>query len=335
MSELVAVLDSYPPDCQPTQIQSLGSAGGMSGAQFWRILAPRGVLALRRWPAEFPSADRLAFIHAVLRHAAERGIDFLPIPATTQTGHSFIFHANHFWELAPWMPGIADFELAPTPEKLAAAMKALAQFHTAVADIPATSVGAHAESPRTNSQSAIYRHTHRLQQLSGTAFTTLTRSIRDDHWPELAPLARQFVASLPKSIPHALSKLEPLITAQLPLQPCLRDIWHDHILFTGDEVTGLIDFGAVDFDTPATDIARLLSSLASRDDRQTWPQGLAAYQSRRPLSPSEIEAAYTLATSGNILAGCNWIRWIYVEGRHFDDEVQVVERFRRIVARVG
>ena len=373
MSEPLAVLDSYPPECHPTRVESLGSAGGMSGAQFWRITAPRGVLALRRWPAEFPSADRLAFIHAVLRHAAKRGIDFLPIPATTQTGHSFIFHDNHFWELAPWMPGIADYEFAPTAEKPAAAMRALAQFHTAVADFPSPfSVGDNAESPRTNSQSAIHRHTHRLQQLFGTALTTLTRSINETTWPALVPIARQFVATLPESIPSALAQLEPLLTAHLPLQPCLRDIWHDHLLFTGDEVTGLIDFGAVDIDTPATDIARLIGSLeqgavpfssrnktapappllttqpqvskrglspsptsAISEESQTWQQALTAYQSIHPLSPSEIEAAYALAKSGNILAGCNWIRWIYIEGRHFDDEAQVVERFRRIAARVG
>ena len=64
----------YPTDCQPSHIEPLGSAGGMSGAQFWRITAPRGTLCLRRWPIEHPSPERLQFIHAVLRHAAASGI---------------------------------------------------------------------------------------------------------------------------------------------------------------------------------------------------------------------------------------------------------------------
>ncbi len=63
-----------------------------------------------------------------------------------------------------------------------------------------------------------------------------------------------------------------------PLQPCIRDVWHDHVLFVGDDVSGLVDFGAMQPDSVAADIARLLGSLAG-DDRQAWTIGLAAYES--------------------------------------------------------
>ena len=132
------------------------------------------------------------------------------------------------------------------------------------------------------------------------------------------------------------------------MQPCLRDIWHDHVLFSGDVVTGIIDFGAIDFDTPATDIARLLGSLASTpvplgegqgegSERiaQTWHDGLAAYQTIRPLSSDETQAVHGLGASGTILAGCNWIRWIYTEGRQFENHEQVFARFRRICATIS
>lgn len=117
------------------------------------------------------------------------------------------------------------------------------------------------------------------------------------------------------------------------MQPCLRDIWHDHVLFTGEEVTGMIDYGGMDIDTPATDIARLLGSLVA-DDEAGWSTGLTAYADVRPLSSDEILAAKALDTSGTILAGCNWLRWIYVDGRSFEDRAQVAGRFRRIVERV-
>ncbi len=379
MRDIYAVLRNYPTDCQTLRIEPLGSAGGLSGAQFWRITAegvvrkspdpaqPR-TLILRRWPAEHPSPERLQFIHAVLRHAAARGCDFLPLPVTTRDGQSFVQHAGHLWELAPWLPGTADYDRSPRLEKLRAAMRALAQFHNATADFPLDSIFPPAPS----------RHLTRLRELSPAQLNHLSRSLTDTTLPDLASLARQFLAALPRAVPLAIAQLEPLANIALPLQPCLRDIWHDHVLFTGDQVTGLVDFSAIDIDTPATDIARLLGSLSGSveniadpsrvgeqattrrgidavyyarpkgpdfifdragrtpsapDEAQTWSEGLAAYNAVRSLSPDETRAAHALNTSGAILAGCNWIRWVYIEGREFDDHAQVVERFRRIVAR--
>src|SRR5207237_4695271 len=72
----------------------------------------------------------------------------------------------------------------------------------------------------------------------------------------------------------------------LPVQPCLCDVWHDHVLFTGDDVTGLIDYGAVKEDNVAADLARLLGSLVG-DDRALYEMGLDAYAAVRPLAEQE------------------------------------------------
>jgi hypothetical protein len=45
-------------------------------------------------------------------------------------------------------------------------------------------------------------------------------------------------------------------------------------------------------------------------------------------------AVPALDMAGVILAGCNWIRWIYVDGRQFEDRGQVTNRFRTIVSRL-
>jgi homoserine kinase type II len=302
----------------------------MSGAQFWRLATLRGTLVLRRWPAEFPPPDRLQFIHAVIRHAAARGCDFLPVPVTTRAGESFVAHAGHLWELEPWMPGAADYCQRPSAKKLRSAMRALAQFHNAVAGFRFESFEGLATTP------ASLRHLSRLRELTPARIRALSDAVSERSWPKLAPLARQFITNLPAAIPRAVALLTPFENIKLPMQPCLRDVWHDHILFTGDEVTGLVDYGAVDIDTPATDIARLLGSLvlSNLDRSQLWNDGLATYSTLRSLSNDEIRAARALDFSSPILAGLNWIRWIYVDHREFDDGEQILERFKSILARI-
>jgi Ser/Thr protein kinase RdoA (MazF antagonist) len=327
LSEIPAIFRNYPENCQPKRIEPLGMAGGMSGALFWRLTSLRGTLVLRCWPTEHPSPERLRFIHAVLAHAIGRGITFLPLPIRTTAGESFVHQAGHLWELTPWMPGTANYEHSPSLEKLRAAMTALAQFHVALADF---SLGRQAESLSVTHPPAIQRRLICLKQLAAGGIDELSRAINDATWPQLAPLARQFVAILPRAVPRAIPQLEPLVNVRLALQPCVRDIWHDHVLFTGDKVTGIIDFGAVDIDTPATDIARLLGSLMG-DDSAAWQTGLAAYSETRRLSENERVAAKALDISGTILAGCNWIRWVYIDGRHFESQKRVVNRFSRLM----
>jgi Ser/Thr protein kinase RdoA (MazF antagonist) len=331
------ILNQYPADCQPTSIEPLGAAGGMSGAVFWRIYAPRGELALRRWPTEHPTPERLRFIHAVVQHAKARGIAFVPVPIGARDGQSFVEQAGHLWELAPWMPGAPNYERSPSGPRLRAAMTALAQIHVAVADASSASDFRLFARPakwdvpeRWNSAA---RRLARLRDLQAGEMATLERAVNDAHWPGLATLSRKFISLLPQAVPHVIIGLESLAGAALPLQCCLRDIWHDHVLFTGDKVTGIIDFGAVDSDTPATDVARLLGSLVG-DDSAGWQAGLDAYAATRPLSEDEIRAVTALDASGTILAGCNWIRWIYVEGREFEDHQRVIDRFARLCARI-
>jgi Ser/Thr protein kinase RdoA (MazF antagonist) len=343
MDDICHILEQYPADCRPDRIEPLGSAGGLSGAQFWRVTAPRGVLALRRWPPEHPSAERLRFIHAVINHAAANGVSYVPMPIRALDGHTFLSQSDHFWELAPWMPGDADYERAPSDEKLAAAMITLARFHNSVADYslpPERETTLH-----TPGLSAIPRRIDRLRRLHQGDIKKLNNAIDDAIWPEFALVAREFLTQLPNAVPRALALLEPLANANFPLQPCVRDIWHDHILFTGNDVTGIVDFGAVDFDIPATDIARLLGSLVGEpglpfknktlelEDRSNcWKKGLTAYSSVRRLSSSETLAVRALSSANPILAGCNWIRWGFVDRRQFQDGHKIVVRFKRILS---
>jgi Ser/Thr protein kinase RdoA (MazF antagonist) len=225
------------------------------------------------------------------------------------------------------MPGVADFDRNPSTGKLRAAMRTLAQFHVAVADFDTTPFN------RIQTAPPIMRRIARLSQPHPDGALALSRAVTDSIWPELAPLAREFVSALPQAALRAAALLKPVTSAALSLQVCIRDIWHDHVLFTGDDVTGLIDFGAVDFDTPTGDVARLLGSLVG-DDRDRWQSGIDAYATVRPLSPDERAALPGLDASATVVALTNWVRWIYVEQRQFENRTQVVTRFAALLNRM-
>jgi len=332
-----AILARYRVSPHTAAIESLGMAGGLSGALFWRIRLPNRKLILRRWPAEHPTAERLAFIHAVLRHVSDRGIKLIPVPLLTNDKQSFVETDGRFWELAPWMPGTASFATAPNTEKLSAAMRTLAQFHLAVADFDSTLHTTISPKPKAPGPEPIsppiMRRAMQLTRALADGSAVFHRATGDSDWPELVPLAREFVAALPSAAPKVMALLEPVSQANLPLQVCLRDIWHDHIIFTGDELTGLVDFGALDIDTPAGDIARLLGSLVG-DDHESWKSGIEAYESVRLLSPDEHAALPGLDAASTIIALSNWLRWLYLEHRQFENREQVMARFAALLERI-
>jgi Ser/Thr protein kinase RdoA (MazF antagonist) len=321
-----AILGRFRVNKHAAQIVPLGMAGGLSGALFWRITLPNDKLILRRWPAEHPKPDRLQWIHGMLRHARKNGCTVVPVPLVTKDGRTWIELDGHLWELAPQMPGRANYHEDEYPKKLCAAMEALAKFHFAVADYP---------SPfSVHSISAVESRAMRLRQLTPDAIEELCKSVNESTWPELVHLAKGFLAALPQAAPRVLRRLVPLAGAHLPLQPCIGDVWHDHILFTGDQVTGLIDFGAARIDTPAIDIARLLGSLVANDSER-HQFGLNAYKDIRPITELEHQAVFALEASGTIIALTNWIRWIYVDRRRFENRQQIVDRFAQLLRQVG
>ena len=100
----------------------------------------------------------------------------------------------------------------------------------------------------------------------------------------------------------------------LSLQPCLCDVWHDHLLFSGDTLTGLVDYGSVKIDHVAVDLARMLGSLVE-DNTAKWDLGLLGYRGIRPFSASEEGLARALDRAGIVLGAANWLKWLCLERR--------------------
>ena len=340
------LLTRYPADCSPHEVEHLGGAGGFSGAAFWRITSDRGLLCLRRWPthADPKWPERLDFIHAVLEHVARRGFSIVPTPIRTRGGESHVRRDGHHWELSTWLPGRADYFPLRRPEKLRAALSALAEFHRAAADF------VELESRRVISPSpGILARRRQIEVLRAGGLAAIVAAVdnatQSSHgnsssdWIAIVDLARRLLPLYARAEEPVFKAVFAGERLRVPLQPCIRDIWHDHVLFLEDRVSGLIDFGAMRTDNVAGDVARLLGSFSfdeskGESDTEVWRDGLAAYESVRPLSAAERQLAGVFDRSTAILAGINWLQWLFVERRTFADLAAVRARLAEIAARL-
>ncbi|HVS40113.1 MAG TPA: phosphotransferase [Gemmataceae bacterium] len=302
----------------PTRLQPLGNHGGFSGARLWRL---DDSLCLRAWPADFPP-QRLAFIHHGMIHARSAELTFTPRLFPAIDGTTAVGYAGRLWELQEWLPGEADYHRNPSEAKLRAALGALARLHECwQAILPPTS----GVCPAVTRRLAVDREWRELVQ-SGWR----PQAQADDPARSAAERAWRLLPGRIDSIPDLLRRW---VDRSWPLQPCLCDVWHDHVLFDGDRVSGLIDYGAMKIDHPAVDVARLLGSLVD-DDLTGWAMGLTAYRETRPLSADEAELTQTLDATGTIAAAAVWLRWLYHDGKEFEDRAAAARRLEGLTARL-
>jgi Ser/Thr protein kinase RdoA (MazF antagonist) len=315
--DLHAVFDRFAAALRPTWVEALGNHGGFSGARLWRVHAPAGRFCLRAWPPGQPGPGAIDFMHGLLDHLSRQGIRFVPAPLRTIDGVTYIQHLGRYWQLEPWLGGEADFRYRPTDERLRAAMTALAQLHRAAATFTSSTPTGHSAS--------MERRLRELRaMIDGQLGADLHRIVPDGRWPEMDRLSRRVLDRI-----RLLTRdLQPLLNRPLPwvpLQPVIRDVWHDHVLFEEDDVSGIIDFGSAGIDSVAIDVARLLGSLVGDDERR-WRLGLEAYAAGRPLSPEERELVWLSDMTGCFTGGLVWLRRHYLARVRFENPAAILDR---------
>ena len=304
------VLAAYPPPLRGVPLP-LADHDGFSGARIWRVPTPAGDGCLRAWP---PGTDVRA-IHATMRRAA---LPFVPRVFSTLAGDTWVDHAGRAWDLTTWMPGCADPH--PSPVHIQAACHALAELHLTWAD---------------RNQTPCPAVTRRLA--TARTWDNLVRRGWRPRWNDadpVTPAARTAWELVQTRIGDVPRRLAPWLTRPVPVQPCLCDVWHAHVLFTADRVTGLIDYGSVKQDHVAVDLARLLGSYEG-DSSTIFAAGLEAYSQARPLARWECDLVNDLATTGTIVAAANWLRWLYHDGRTYSNRARVSERLAALVQQIA
>lgn len=316
------ILELFPA-AKNAEIAPLGNGSGFSGAQLWRVRGPAGDFCLRAWPEGGMTPDLLSHIHHLIDQAGMAGLTFVPKIQRTYHDASLILSRGRVWDLTSWMPGTASFHQQPTLGRLAAACSALAQLHVAWRPMQ----------PSLNPCPAVMRRLEiakRLQMLIASGWQPDFSQERLAMFHSWAKRAWAILCARPNL---AIALLTPWCGLAVPVQPCLCDIWHDHVLYTGDAVTGIIDYGSVKLDNVSVDLARLLGSLVG-DDYEQRVVGLDAYANVRKLSAREIELVDVLDKTGTVLGAANWVRWVYHEGRVFEPMERAALRLAALVHRL-
>ena len=298
-------------------------SGGLSGAKVWRCNSSlHGSLCLRKWSATHPTPARLQFIHAAMENAHER-LAFIPRLHRDWLGASFWTVDDCLWEVTQWMPGEANYLARPTQEKLGSAVDAIADLHATWSEY------SHEQSISPSVQ----------QRVTMLGDWLLKRDLVEHvgaqvRGPIEAAACMSTVQMLQCRGPLLLNELQLVADEQVRLHPVLRDVWSDHLLFEDNCVSGVVDFGAVRMDEPATDVARMLGSLHpfESDVRSAAVERYNARCTQEPVSFARVDL---LDRSATLLTALQWLQWLVLERRKFPmDTAKLMDRWQTALARM-
>ena len=297
-------------------------ADGFSGAVVFAGTLPESknpAFCLKGWPQGSMTLDRLTWVHKHVVQVAH--LPFVPSLVVTSSGQSGVEQGGGVWELSTWKPGLADYRSQPSAERLANACRAIAALHqtwraqeTSLAPFP-----------------AIARRLTLLREWKTRAADT--RDPPQSGNPNLQQVLARAWTVLPRWVDRVVNELAPLANRLVAVHPCLCDIHHDHVLFSGDTVTGVIDFGAMKWDHPAVDLARLLGDFLG-DDHDKLHFGLAEYHAAGGSPDVDAPLVSRLDRTGIVCSVTNWLLRLSGADPLAVDHEAVAGRLDRLVRRL-
>lgn len=326
-SELLReIVGRWFADTRSLSIRPVANGDGYSGARLWKVSASDGTYCLRRWPADGPSSIVLDQVHRLLVHLAATHPSLVSEPCCTPAGSRWIEAAGRRWELSPWLPGAARPAHACTPAAVSSAMSVLADLH-------GTAESLAFEGPRLGRSPGLSQRRRAIEDLLAGGLDGLRQAV-----------ASRPANALQQTLSGALGRVHVALRDVAELfrsfgDPPLRQQWRigdvrrEHILFVGDEVSGVVDFNAACVDSVAGDVARLLGSMAG-DDPVLRRAGLASYEARRPLTDPERQAVELFDRGGLCVAVTNWARWVAVEQKRLGPDEKVAARIQELANRL-
>ena len=301
-----------------TEVSALGNAGGFSGARFWRVTADGQQFCLRLWPTKGHAPD-LAWIHQILLRSFQAGVP-VACPIANRNGQTLVRFAGQSFELSPWMPGTADFNSAANVERLRSMLEGLGNFHQVFQDSFQYGV-----SP------AIKRRFSQIRTASEIV-AKLSRGSAPGPTAAISDLSRRLLPAVAGRLWGLEKRFGEVVSLEFQLGPVIQDVHHDHVLFSENRLTGIVDFGSMSIDSRCLDLARLIGSL-EMDNAAPWELALDVYSQvvgQKPggvvLSETETKLVRLLNECNQTLGVLNWLDWILLQNKQFEDWSAIEKR---------
>jgi hypothetical protein len=330
---LALVLDAF--DLPLLEAHVVGD--GFSGARVWRVRTAR-----EQWVAvrcsELVDAEELERCAAICRwmgFAREHGCDWAPqlrkvkfSQRSAAAGDYLLLQPDGIWKVESWMPGL-PVPAAPSPTQLQNSFAMLQQLHHAarswvVAESRALDVlGNGGLRLAVSTSPGLQRRLQIVQLLQFGELARLLDSAAKDPDSDFRRLAEQLGRVLEQRLNNLAAQLQDLAPRSLTLQPVLRDLWYPHVLFSGDKVTGVIDWNGASTDHPAFDYSRLLASWYGQQAVHRLPEHWTGLDRR--LFQVCLEATLLLSPATWLSRRCS----IACPRPAF--QPPVMDRFRRLV----
>lgn len=388
--EFPVPLSSTSP--QRLAIRTVSVGAGLSGGEVFRVELgenhsgdaldrSQSFWALKAWPSA-TTGERVERISAIVRAAAPQCGLLAPPLMHSRAELPHVREHGRYWELARWIPG------SPLPtnasfEEIARGGEAIASVHAAMnSSAQSSTKGRHPIVPRcivdriariqsvTPLLDRIADQTRRQDELVARLAAQLTpeRQVSPSSGFDCESLARTLlqastllIRQWPAVAPNHMARLRQhgVESAKLPSYWVLRDVHREHVLFAPDprenrlEVRGILDYDAVDFDSPAVDLARWAGdfdanassggifteplNLSAADSQQSpLHAAVAGYRNIRSFSKREWELAETLMDVNRVGALANWLVWLVSEHRQFTASAQQIQgRISHLIAADG
>lgn len=297
------VLCSYHDRMATGEVIPLGTSGGMSGAQFWRVRSPSGEYCLRQWPNHGMTQSQLDFILAALWFARKEGFSFIPHLMET-VDHSFYVNAyHHIWSYESWVPGESLSELLDRGEDISypleIAMHTLGQFHQTLRLFPIP--------VSTGLSTSVIRHMRRVHSWRHHRFTQMYKKLHYKHI-RIQELATSLAEAVQPRLKEAARLLESTCEQFIDLMPCWGDLHTEHVQYPDQHKTicSFIDTGSLHVDSASVDIGALLGSATSVHSA-LWDRGIQAYQTQRNLTDRELRMAEICAETYPVTSTLSWL----------------------------
>ncbi|MFN8706030.1 MAG: phosphotransferase [Planctomyces sp.] len=284
-------------------------SGGFSGATVWRVIASPGRLFALRWTpqdAALPT-DRVLRLHDLLTRVFQRGFEKIPVPVCLTNGLSILPADQGFWQLEPWMPGQSLIGTEVTTSQIESTVVALMEFWQRAASLVSSTAADNwcfcqmARSP------SVVRRLRLVEELRDGELDELSRKILTDPDSEYREYGRALTELLRERLDGIEVRLREVEGLLFPLQPVIRDLRAPHLLFSGNDLSGLIDLTACGTDHVTVDLSRLVRSWFGTDHDRV-EDFLSRFAQFHRLSLSELQLLSVLDESSVALSPVTWIR---------------------------